>query len=158
MTIHSLPWPNEMWDGDKPLEMGQAIAGAWPETRQETLAVRRFLADADAYIVALGWVVRGPQASPGRKLLGVLYGAGPVPSLDHNSIYARWLQKRVMFVAEDGRRFPGTKSLGPDRQLLALPAAGPITGRFEVYGEDGVTLLGTSAGQAVSRGQSFNLR
>jgi hypothetical protein len=113
---------------------------------------------ADAYIVALGWVVRGPQESPGRKLLGVLYGAGPVPGLNENCIYARWLQKRVVFVANDRSRLPGTKALGPDRQLLALPAAGPITGRFEVYGEDGVTLLGTSAGQAVSRGQSFNLR
>jgi hypothetical protein len=113
---------------------------------------------ADAYIVALGWVVRGPQELPGRKLLGVLYGAGAVRSLDHNSIYARWLQKRVVFVANDGTRFPGTKSLGPDRQLLALPDAGAVTGRFEVYAEDGVTLLGTSATQAISRGQSFKLR
>ena len=113
---------------------------------------------ADAYIVALGWVVRGPQEWPGRKLLGVLYGAGPVPSLDHNSIYARWLQKRVVFVASDGTRIPGTKALGPDHQLLALPDAGPVTGRFEVYGEDGVTLLGTSATQSVNRGQSFGLR
>ena len=113
---------------------------------------------ADAYIVALGWVVRGPQESPGRKLLGVLYGAGPVRSLDRNSIYARWLQKRVVFVANDGTRLPGTKALGPDRQLLALPDAGPVTGRFEVYAEDGVTLLGASAAQAVSRGQSFRLR
>ena len=113
---------------------------------------------ADAYIVALGWVVRGPQESPGRKLLGVLYGAGPVRSLDHNSIYARWLQKRVVFVANDGTRLPGTKSLGPDRQLLALPDTGAVTGKFEVYAEDGVTLLGTSATQAVSRGQSFRLR
>src|ERR1019366_10330745 len=60
---------------------------------------------ADAYIVALGWVVRGPQESPGRKLLGVLYGAGPVPGLNENCIYARWLQKRVVFVASDGARF-----------------------------------------------------
>jgi hypothetical protein len=113
---------------------------------------------ADAYIVALGWVVRGSQESPGRKLLGVLYGAGPVRSLDHNSIYARWLQKRVVFVAKDGTRLPGTKALGPDRQLLALPDAGPVTGRFEVYAEDGVTLLGTSATQTASRGQSFRLQ
>jgi hypothetical protein len=113
---------------------------------------------ADAFIVALGWVVRGPQESPGRKLLGVLYGAGPARSLDHNSIYARWLQKRVVFVANDGRRTPGTKALGPDRQLLALPDAGAVTGRFEVYDEDGVTLLGTSAVRAVSRGQGFRLR
>jgi hypothetical protein len=112
---------------------------------------------ADAFIVALGWVVRGPQESPGRKLLGVLYGAGPVRSLDHNSIYARWLQKRVVFVANDGTRTPGTKALGSDRQLLALPEAGALTGSFEVYAEDGVTLLGVSPAQTVSRGQSFRL-
>jgi len=111
----------------------------------------------DAYIVALGWVVRGPQESPGRKLLGVLYGAGPVSALNQNSIYARWLQKRVVFVANDGTRYPGTKALGPDRQLLAVPDAGPVTGRFEVYGEDGVTLIGVSATQAARRGQTFRL-
>src|ERR1035437_6458221 len=111
----------------------------------------------DAYIVALGWVVRGRQESPGRKLLGVLYGAGPVSALNQNSIYARWLQKRVVFVANDGTRYPGTKALGPDRQLLAVPDAGPVTGRFEVYGEDGVTLIGVSATQAARREQTFRL-
>jgi hypothetical protein len=115
------------------------------------------LGPSDAYIVALGWVVRGSQESPGRKLLGVLYGAGPVPALNENSIHARWLQKRVVFVANDGTRTAGTVAVGPDRQLLALPDTGPATGRFEVYGEDGVTLLGTSSAQAVSRGQSFRL-
>lgn len=116
------------------------------------------LATADSFIVALGWVVRGPQESPGRKLLGVLYGAGPVPALNQNSIYARWLQKRVVFVSSDGTRFPGTQALGPDRQLLALPGAGPVTGRFEFYAEDGLTLLGTSAAQTVRSGQTFQLR
>jgi hypothetical protein len=113
---------------------------------------------ADAFIVALGWVVRGSQESPGRKLLGVLYGAGPVSALDQNSIYARWLQRRVVLVADDGTRHPGTKALGPDRQLLALPNARPVTGRFEVYAEDGETLLGTSAPQTVRIGQSYRLR
>jgi hypothetical protein len=127
---------------------------AFPDARM----LLEHLEPADAYIVALGWVVRGPQESPGRKLLGVLYGAGPVRSLDRNSIYARWLQKRVVFVAKDGTRTPGTKALGPDRQLVAFPKAGPTTGRFEVYGEDGVTLLGASATQTVGRGQSLRLR
>jgi len=113
---------------------------------------------ADAYIVALGWVVRGPQESSGRKLLGVLYGAGPVSALNQNSIYARWLQRRVVFVANDGTRLPGTKALGPDRQLLALPSATPVTGRFEVYAEDGVTLLGASAAQTLSSGQNYRVQ
>ena len=112
----------------------------------------------DAYIVALGWVVRGRQESPGRKLLGVLYGAGPVSALNQNSIYARWLQKRVVFVANDGTRYPGTRALGPDRQLLAFSSARPLTGTFEVYAEDGTTLIGATAMRTVSRGQAFQLR
>jgi hypothetical protein len=116
------------------------------------------LAGADAYIVALGWVVRGQQESPGRKLLGVLYGAGPSPALNENSICARWLQRRIVFVANDGTRFSGTKTLGPDRQLLAVPDTGPVNGRFEIYGEDGLTLLGSSAAQAVRCGQSYKLQ
>ena len=91
-------------------------------------------------------------------MLGVLFGAGPVSALDQNSIYARWLQKRVVFVADDGTRLPGTKALGPDQQLPALPNAGPVNGRFEVYAEDGETLLGTWAPQTVRIGQSYRLR
>ena len=113
---------------------------------------------ADAYIVALGWVTRGPQESPGRRLLGVLYGAGPVPALNRNSIHARWLQKRVIFVAGDGTRIAGTKALGPDRQLLPFPGDAPLTGRFEIYSEDGMTLLGTSAAQTIQRGECYSLQ
>ena len=112
----------------------------------------------DAYIVALGWVVRGQQESPGRRLLGVLYGAGPVSALNQNSIYARWLQKRIVFVAKDGTRLSRTRALGPERQLVAFSSAGPVTGRFEVYAEDGTTLLGTSDTQTVSSGQSYRLK
>ena len=103
-------------------------------------------------------MTRGAQESPGRKLLGVLYGAGAVPALNENRIYARWLQKRVVFVADDGTRLAGMKALGPDRQLLPLPSSGPVSGRFEVYAEDGLTLLGASATQSIRRGQSFKLR
>jgi hypothetical protein len=64
----------------------------------------------------------------------------------------------VVFVTNDGTRDPGTRALGPDRQLLAVPDAGPVTGRFEVYGEDGVTLLGTSATRTLSSGQGYRLQ
>jgi hypothetical protein len=112
----------------------------------------------DAYIVALGWVVRGAQETPGRKLLGVLYGAGPVSALNENSIHARWLQKRLVFVADDGARSPGIKALGPDRQLLPFASAQPVSGRFEVYAEDGATLLGASAPRAVRSGETYQVR
>jgi len=116
------------------------------------------LTAADSFIVALGWVTRGPEESPSRKLLGVLYGAGPVSALNQNSLYARWLQKRVVFAANDGTRFVGTKAIGPERQLLAFPTSGPVTGRFEVYAEDGLTPLGASTLQTVSGGQTFRLQ
>jgi hypothetical protein len=113
---------------------------------------------ADRYIVAMGWVVRGPEGSADRKLLGLLYGAGAAASLDRNRLYARWLQKRAVFVTEDGVRYGGMYSLGPDRQLLRLPAERPVRGRWELYGEDSRTLLGVSGPQTVTRGQSWRLR
>jgi hypothetical protein len=116
------------------------------------------LDNADAYIVALGWVVRGPQDAPGRKLLGVLYGAGPVSALNQNSIFARWLQRKVVFVADDGTRYPGTTAIGPDRQLLPFSSASPVTGRFEVYAEDGVILVGASEPRTVRGGQTYQVR
>ncbi len=112
----------------------------------------------DRYIVALGWVVRGPQEAPGRKLLGVLYGAGAVSALNENRIYARWLQRRLVFVADDGTRYPGTRALGPDRQLLAFSNASPVPGRFEVYAEDGATLIGVSGPRTVRGGQTYQVR
>jgi hypothetical protein len=60
-------------------------------------------------------------------------------------------------VEDDGTRIAGTKALGPDRQLLALPAGRPATGRFELYAEDGLTPLGASAQQAAKPGQTFRL-
>jgi len=102
--------------------------------------------------------VRGSEGSAERKLLGVLYGAGPAASLDCNRLYARWLQKRAVFVTEDGVRCAGMHSLGLDRQLLRLPAEKPVSGRWELYSEDGGTLLGVSRPQTVSRGQSWRLR
>lgn len=93
------------------------------------------LGDADRYIVAHGWVVRG------NRVLGFLYGAGAVPSLDRNRIWARWLQKKVTFVASDGARYEATAALGPDRQIIPVPKDGAIEGHFEVRAEDGSTVL-----------------
>ena len=99
------------------------------------------LGDADKYIVAIGWVTRG------NRVLGFLYGAGEVPGLNRNRIFGRWLQKRVVFVASDGTRYEPSGALGPDRQIIKIDKE--LDGTFEVYAEDGVTLLGKTAGKAV---------
>ncbi len=57
-----------------------------------------------------------------------------------------------------GRAFRGPGRSAPTGSFWPFPTPKPVTGRFEVYAEDGVTLLGTSAAQAVSRGQCFRLR
>lgn len=91
------------------------------------------LDDADRYIVAVGWVNRGD------RLLGMLYGAGAVPSLDRNRIFARWLQKRIVFTGEDGHRYETVRALGPDRQVLSLEGKTTIEGQIQIFSEDGVT-------------------
>ncbi len=111
----------------------------------------------ERYIVALGWVTRGSEELPGRKLLGVLYGAGPAISLDHNKIFARWLQKRAVFVTSDGKRLAGTQAQGPDRQFLQISNRDLLQGHFEIYAEDGETLLGAGPVQEVRMGQSYRL-
>ena len=99
--------------------------------------------EADRYMVAIGWVTRG------NRVLGFLYGAGAVNSLDRNRIFGRWLQKKVVFVAKDGTRYEPTTAVGPDRQIIKVPVGKETDGTFEVYSEDGVTLLGKSPGKAV---------
>lgn len=106
----------------------------------------------ERYIVALGWVVQGEQEQPGRRLLGVLYGAGYHHGLAGNRIFARWLQKRVVFCAADGREFEGASALGPDRQILSVPKGEVITGTLRVFSEDGHTLLVEFPDQVLSEG------
>ncbi|MCK5861965.1 MAG: hypothetical protein KAH38_05740, partial [Candidatus Hydrogenedentes bacterium] len=85
----------------------------------------------DRYIVALGWVVEE------NRLLGVLYGAGAVPELNRNRIFARWLQKKVVFTSEDGTRCEPMGATGPDRQLISIPEGVVPTGTLQVFAEDG---------------------
>lgn len=106
--------------------------------------------DADRFIVAVGWVTRG------ESVLGFLYGAGNAPSLDRNRIFARWLQRNVVFITEDGRRLTTTTALGPDRALLELSA--PARGRLEIYAEDGITLLASVPSVTLTPGSAYSLR
>lgn len=109
----------------------------------------------DRYMVAVGWVVRGDQEEGGRQLLGVLYGAGAVPSLDQNRIFATWLQKKAVFVTADGRRLEPTRAFGPDRQHLVTDDKEPLTGRIELYAEDGKTLIATTDAVTLEPGRAY---
>lgn len=101
--------------------------------KQRTLC--KNLNDADRYIIAMGWVTQK------QKVLGFLYGAGYSKYLDRNRLWARWLQKKVVFVAENGKRYEPSSAMGPDRQIIKLPKGSELNGHFEVYAEDGSTVL-----------------
>ncbi len=109
------------------------------------------LGTADKFMVAVGWVTRG------NRVLGFLYGAGEVGDLNRNRIFARWLQKKVVFVADDGTRYEGKGALGPDRQIVTVPQGQSPRGHFEVFAEDGVTLLAKSAPCGLDSGAVFTL-
>jgi hypothetical protein len=91
------------------------------------------LGDKDRYMVAIGWVTKG------NRVLGFLYGAGEVGELNRNRIWGRWLQKKVVFTAEDGSRYEPSSALGPDRQIIKVSA--PVKGYFQIFAEDGETQL-----------------
>lgn len=106
---------------------------------------------ADRYIVAIGWVTRG------NRLLGFVYGAGEVPGLNRNRLFARWLQKKIAFVGEDGTRYEARNALGPDRAIIEVPKDGQIKGHFVVYGEDGSTVVLENAPATLMSGAVFVL-
>ena len=90
----------------------------------------------DQYIVALGWV------TDENRILGVLYGAGEVPGLNRNRIFARWLQRKVVFTSSDGTVCLPEKAMGPDRQLIRIPEGVAPDGTLQVFSEDGERSLG----------------
>ncbi len=112
------------------------------------------LGDADAHIVAIGFVVAGEQESAGRRVLGLLYGAGAKPSLDANRIFARWLQKRVVMTVGD-EQFEPSRAIGPDRQMMKLSRAATVP--LELYAEDGVTLVGRGERATFEPGKTYEL-
>jgi hypothetical protein len=91
------------------------------------------LSTKDLYIVALGLVTKQGQ------VLGAVYGASAVESLDQNQIFARWLQKKVVMTDPSDVEYSPQGGYGPDRQWFQLPSAGPIQLRIHVYAEDGAT-------------------
>jgi hypothetical protein len=110
--------------------------------------------DSDRYMVAVGFVTADNSA----RICGVLYGAGAVPSLDRNRIFARWLQKRcVLSVA--GREAVGGAGAGPDNQLIdAVAMPDSIRGSITLYAEDGTSLLGNTAVTTLRKGRAYTIR
>jgi len=111
----------------------------------------RSLGEPDRYIVAVGWVTRED------RVLGFLYGAGAVPELNRNRIFARWLQKKVVFTDSTGRRHEPAGALGPDRQILRLEGKAGIAGKLEVFSEDGRTPIGSPVPVKLTPGGVYKL-
>lgn len=109
------------------------------------------LGDADRYIVAIGWVTKD------NSVLGYLYGAGAVSDLNRNRIFGRWLQKKAVFVADDGTRYEPAGALGPDRQIIKVPSGKEIKGHFMICDEDGSTVLADNIGATIIPGAPYTL-
>jgi len=92
----------------------------------------------DRYIVSCGLVVDERS----QRLMGSLYGAGPVTTLDENEIFGVWLQKRVLFKNSDVILGVGeaARAYGPDNVRL-LTEGKPVVGQFYLYAEDYVDII-----------------
>jgi hypothetical protein len=108
------------------------------------------LSASDYWIVTIGFVVRE------NRLLGVLYGASAVETLDQNEIFGRWLQKQVLLTDPTGNGNSAQGGYGPDRQWFQLPASATLHGTISVYAEDGITPL-ASGSVDVAAGKSYQL-
>lgn len=108
------------------------------------------LSPQDLYVVAVAFVTQG------NDLLGVLYGASAVESLDQNQIFARWLQKKVVITDSSGMQYTLQGGYGPDRQLFQPPSSGSLQAIITVYAEDGITPIGKGSA-TMSTGQAYQL-
>ncbi|MFT3950306.1 MAG: hypothetical protein QM763_25290 [Agriterribacter sp.] len=104
----------------------------------------------DRYITSGGWIAKN------NRLYGVLYGASAVSTLDRNAVYAKWLQKKVVFKADDTNDIISqSKAYGPDNQVIEISKQ-VITGKFSVYASDGKTILYNSPSVTVCAGDVWN--
>jgi hypothetical protein len=105
--------------------------------RQEQVAFGPAYLPSDTVFVTMCFVTRG------NTLLGVLYGGTDRP-FGPGSIYARWLQKKIVIEDSFGNQIIATGSLGPDRQQFTLSSRS-VHGTIWIYAENGLTPL--AAGQ-----------
>jgi len=79
----------------------------------------------------------------GNWVLGVLYGANGMDLLSAtDSIFARWLQKKVVITDSSTAQLPMQGGYGPSRQWFTPAQSAPQTVTVTVYAEDGVIPLG----------------
>lgn len=121
----------------------------------QTLA--KSIGEEDRYIVAHGWVVQGGQELEDRNLLGFLYGAGSHNSLTMNRIFARWLQKKVELVLEDGSVLSASSAHGPNAQVIPVASRDSMQAYIRIYNEDGKTLLAESGPFNLQSGKTYRL-
>ncbi|NUM55561.1 MAG: hypothetical protein HUU46_18100 [Candidatus Hydrogenedentes bacterium] len=123
----------------------------------KSFAPERVLADrrneADRFIVAVCWVTQN------NRVLGFLYGAGAVPELNRNRIFARWLQKRIVYADSHGRSHETLGALGPDRQIIRLPTdLKDDVGAVDLYAEDGATQIHSIERFKIEAGACYQLK
>lgn len=112
---------------------------------------------AERYIVAVGWVTSGAQEKSRRRLLGVLYGAGAAPTLNHNRLFARWLQPRIALRTVDGRTLAGTNARGPARQLIPVGEKDLIAS-LQFFDESGIKLRSEIKDVRLESGKVYRLK
>jgi hypothetical protein len=111
------------------------------------------LTSGDTAMDSVGFVTKGSQ------LLGLLYGGNTgSPDDPHadNQIFARWLQKKLVITDSTGAQYVAQGSYGPYRQWFQMPSSGTLEGTLVVYGEDGITPLGSSSVK-LTAGKSYAL-
>ncbi|MDQ0110044.1 hypothetical protein J2T02_005192 [Chitinophaga terrae (ex Kim and Jung 2007)] len=127
--------------------------GTGPATFPASQQLTTNLGASDRYITSAGFVTKD------NRLYGVLYGAGPVSTLDHNAIHAKWLQKKVLFISDrTGAQWGDIeRAYGPDRIKLYMNT-NIETGHFYIYDTDGSTLLYTSPRVTMRSGDIWEYR
>ncbi|MCU0398597.1 MAG: hypothetical protein MUC73_10895 [Cyclobacteriaceae bacterium] len=101
------------------------------------------------------YITSGSFVTSNNRIYGILYGASSVASLDKNAIYAKWLQKKVIFKNESVHWGEPAKALGPNRIILSTSTQ-IETGRFYIYDTDAMTLLFVSPTVSVRQGDIWN--
>jgi len=111
----------------------------------------RHRSEADRYMVAVGLV------ADDTTVYGFLYGAGAVPALNENRIFAKWLQKKVVFRTDSGQVYDQVEAFGPDTIRMRIPE-GQLRGSFTILAEDGNTRLCSTRPIALKPGQRWRVR